>query len=60
MDLKKSVLMKVVTVLESPKNQEMELAQQVRDMLSETSLPRAVDEDVQVTHRPSMTRYFFI
>ena len=49
--------MKVVSVLESPKNQEMELAQQVRDMLSESSLPRAGDEAVQITtHRPSMTR----
>ena len=47
----------MVRVLESPKNQEMKLAQQVRDMLTASSLPRAGDEDVQITtHRPSMTR----
>ena len=58
LNLKRSVLMKVVRVLESPKVQEMEFAQQVRDMLTETSLPRPGNEDLQITHRPSMTRYF--
>ena len=57
LNLKKSVLMKVVRFLESHEVQKMELAQQVRDMLSETSLPRPGDENVQITkHRPSITR----
>ena len=58
LNLKKSVLMKVVRVLESPKVQEMELAQQVKEMLSETSLPRRGDEGLQIIHGPSVTRYF--
>ena len=55
--LKKSILMKVVRVLESPKTQEMALAKQVRDMLSESGLPVASDEDLQITNRPLTARY---
>ena len=55
--LNKSVLMKVVRVLESHEVQKIELAQRVREMLSDSNLPRPGDEDVKITHRPFMTRY---
>ena len=44
LNLKKSVLGKVVKVLESPTVQEMELAQQVKKMLLESILSIAGDE----------------
>ena len=49
--------MKVVRVLESPKIQEMVLAKQVRDVLSESGLPVASDEDLPITNRLLTTRY---
>ena len=53
LNLKKSVLLEVVKVLESPKVQEMELAQQVKEMLLESSLLRVSNEDLgtQIRHR---------
>ena len=49
--------MEVVNVLES--SNKVWLAQQVRDMLSESSLQRAGDKDLQIRQGPFMTRYFY-
>ncbi|CAI8020390.1 hypothetical protein GBAR_LOCUS12201, partial [Geodia barretti] len=47
--------MKVVRILESPKIQEIELAQQVREMVLGSSSPTD-DEDFPSSHTPHSTR----
>ena len=44
------VLMEVVRVLESPKFQKMELAQKVRKMMSQNTLPTVCDEYLEVNN----------
>ena len=56
LNLKKSVLMEVVNVLES--SNKVWLAQQVRYMLSESSLQKAGDNTIR--QGPFMTRYFYL
>ena len=55
LNLKKSVLENVVKVLESSKVQEMELAQEVREMMSGSRSPRVGSEDLPTT--PPRTRF---
>ena len=50
--------MEVIKILESPKNQEMKLAQQVKEMLPESSTSRGSDEEL-TTNWPFLKRYYF-
>ena len=59
LNLKKSVLEKVVNVLESPTVREMELAQQVKNMLLESSLPIAGDEATRPDRKRSVLACVF-